>query len=166
MAELPALIRQARQPDGDGFGLCALLARQGRDMNRSLPAASGGNRALERYLRHLDDRINCLGQRFLLDELLRQGYAWLQVNLSAGGLIFPAPEQYAQGELLAMRLVLLPEMAGVLLAGQVVYCEHFGGSRTGDPWQTAVEYVHILESDRDLICAHVMRLQTRPDRDS
>jgi len=144
----------------DRFTVAANFATNSRTMNRILHGFSTRSPELARYLRMMDQKLNQLARLFVMEEMGLTVESALRVNLSAGGMVFPARSEIEPGTLLEMRFALLPEMIGVLAAARVVYCERAATGYPDHPWQVAVEYECIRETDRDLLCAHIMSRET------
>ena len=123
------------------------------------------------YLKALDEKIDLLGKSFLVaeNELLEQPSR--PVNLSAGGLALDTADPLAVGDLVEIKLLLLPSYTGVLAFGEVVGVE---GSMDGDadyPNHVRINFNLIRGSDQDALIRHIMRrqgemLRQRRQRDS
>jgi len=148
----------------DRFSVAASFATHSRAMNHLLNGFSGRSAELDRYLRMMDQKLNQLARLFIIEEMDMANRPVLDVNLSAGGLVFPSSDFYDPGQLLQLRLVLLPELLGILVGARVVYCDKAVPGSAEYPWQVAVEYDCIRESDRDLLCSHIMARQTEQRR--
>lgn len=144
----------------DRFTVAANFAVNSRATARLLHGLSSSSPDAARYMKLLDQKVNQLARLFVLEEVERGDYPLLNVNLSAGGLVFPSRSEFTEGDLLEMRMVLYPDMMGILTVARVVYCERLAQQPGDFPWQVAVEYVHIRESDRDLLCSHIMARET------
>lgn len=139
----------------DRFTVAATFATNSRTMSRILSGFSAGQPDLARYLKLMDQKLNHLARLFVMEEMNASEHAVTRVNLSAGGMVLPSAVEFTPGDMLKLRFALLPSMTGMLTVSRVVYCER-SSLNNGLPWQVAVEYVHINESDRDLICSHIM----------
>ena len=159
-AELESLRLRLADRIPDRFTVAANFATHSRAMNRILHGFSARSPELARYLRIMDQKLNQLARLFVMEEMALGVESALRVNLSAGGMVFPARSEIEPGALLELRFALLPEMIGVLAAARVVYCERAATGHPDHPWQVAVEYECIRETDRDLLCAHIMSRET------
>jgi hypothetical protein len=159
-AEVAAVHERILERVPDRFTVAANFAVNSRATARLLHGLSSSSPDAARYMKLMDQKLNQLARLFVLDEVERGGYPLLEVNLSAGGLVFPSPKEHAVDDLLETRMVLYPEMLGILTVSQVVYCERLAQPPGGDPWQVAVEYLHIREADRDLLVSHIMARET------
>lgn len=159
-AELEPLRLRLADRIPDRFTVAANFATNSRTMNRILHGFSTRSPELARYLRMMDQKLNQLARLFVMEEMGLTVESALRVNLSAGGMVSPARSEIAPGTLLELRFALLPEMIGVLAAARVVYCERAATGHPDHPWQVAVEYECIRETDRDLLCAHIMSRET------
>ncbi|BAZ94989.1 hypothetical protein TspCOW1_32000 [Thiohalobacter sp. COW1] len=139
----------------DRFTVAATFATSSRTMSRILSSFSAGQPDLARYLKMMDQKLNQLARLFVIEEMNAGEHSVTQVNLSAGGLVFPSTTEFSPDDMLQLRLALLPAMTGILAIVRVIYCER-SAQGNGLPWQVAVEYEYIRESDRDLIASHIM----------
>jgi hypothetical protein len=162
MAEVAERIH-GRVPDR--FTVAANFAVNSRAMARLLHGFSANSPDAARYMKLMDQKLNQLARLFVAEEVGSGEYPRLNVNLSAGGVVFPARQEFTKGQLLETRMVLYPNMTGILTISRVVYCERLANLPGDVPWQVAVEYVHIRESDRDLLCSHIMNRETELLRD-
>ena len=160
-AEQVELVRERladRVPDG--FTVAATFQTNSRTMNRMLQGFSASNPDLARYLKLMDQKLNHLARLFVMGEMEGQEHDRVQVNMSAGGMTFPSHTEFSEGDLLSLRFALMPEMMGILCVARVVYCERAAVGASDYPWQVAVEYDVIRETDRDLLCSHIMARET------
>ena len=79
-----------------------------------------------------------------------------EVSLSAGGLSFSLAKPMVAGSYLAVRMLLLPERAGLLLKSRVIECRAVGGV-----YRTRVEFMHVSDSDRSVISRHLLQTEAR-----
>jgi len=144
----------------DGFTVAATFQTNSRTMNRMLQGFSASNPDLSRYLRMMDQKLNHLARLFVMSEMQADEQQRVIVNLSAGGMTFPSRQELSPGQLLEMRFAMVPDMLGILCVAKVVYCQRTAVGAGEHPWQIAVEYEVIRESDRDLLCSHIMQRET------
>lgn len=144
----------------DRFTVAANFAVNSRAMARLLHSFSSQSPDAARFMKLMDQKVNHLARLFVLEEVEKGEYPKLNVNISAGGIVFPSLREFAKDDLLEVRLVLYPAMTGILTVARVVYCERLATTADELPWQIAVEYQHIRESDRDLLCSHIMNRET------
>ena len=57
-------------------------------------------------------------------------------------------------------MVLFPSMIGILTISRVIHCERMDDGNSQFPWQVAVEYEHLRETDRELLVRHIMAKET------
>ncbi|QSA97459.1 PilZ domain-containing protein [Methylococcus sp. EFPC2] len=147
------------EPSLDTFSLTAeldLLTLESRSQMRRIerdypPVAE--------FLQVLEQKIDLVARAILATdpELSRQPTR--RVSLSASGLAFESEENYALGSLLELKMVLPPEMVGVQARGRVVYSQQTRGELPA--YQVAVDFVELVDKDRDLLIRHVVRKQMR-----
>lgn len=111
------------------------------------------------YLKALDEKINLLGQSLMADEneLLKRPSR--SVNLSAGGLAMDVTEKRAVGELVEIKLLLLPSYTGILAFGEVVGVEPATESDSAYPYHIRINFNLIRSSDQDAMIRHITRRQ-------
>ncbi|MFN2309813.1 MAG: PilZ domain-containing protein [Gammaproteobacteria bacterium] len=144
----------------DRFTIAAHFAVSSRATARLLHGLASGAPDAARYMRLMDQKLNQLARLFVLEEVERGEFPRLDVNLSAGGLVFPSPHAFTVDDRLALRMVLYPDMVGILTVAEVVHCDRLANPPDALPWQVGVEYLHIRESDRDLLVSHIMARET------
>lgn len=144
----------------DRFTVAANFAVNSRAMARLLHGFSSSSPDAARYMKLMDQKLNQLARLFVIEEVESDDYPLLNINLSAGGLVVPAHQEFSKDQLLETRMVLYPSMTGILTISRVIYCERLATQPGDVPWQVAMEFVQIRESDRDLLCSHIMNRQT------
>lgn len=159
-ADVPDIVERIHDRVPDRFTVAANFAVNSRAMSRLLHGFSSNSPDAARYMKLMDQKLNHLARLFVLEEVENNDYPRLNVNLSAGGLVFPSRREFLKDQLLETRMVLYPNMTGILTVATVVYCERLATLPGDFPWQVAVEYVHIRESDRDLLCSHIISRET------
>lgn len=159
-SEVDAIVERITDRVPDRFTVAANFAVNSRATARLLHGVATDSPDAARYMKALDAKLNHLARLFVLEEVEAGGFPRLDVTLSAGGVIFPAAREFVPGDLLEIRLVLHPNMTGILTVSEVVRCERPDDGPADRPWRVAVEYVHIRESDRDLLVSHIMSRET------
>ena len=79
--------------------------------------------------------------------------------MSASGIAFTTSEDLQQDDRVQIKLVLLPELAGVLCIGQVKRIEN-----TGNQYTLHIDFTEISEANQELIIKHNMSLQLEQAR--
>lgn len=157
---VPAVVERITDRVPDRFTVAANFAVNSRASARMLHTVGNDAPDAARYMKLLDQKLNHLARLFVLEEVAQGDYPRLDVCLSAGGLIFPSESPYAPDDLLEMRMVVYPQTIGVLTVARVVHCNPREPAADGRPWQVAAEYLHIRESDRDLLVSHIIGRET------
>jgi len=140
----------------DQFMLAASFTSQSADMQRLLNNMPGKSHDLTAYLARLDNKLNRLAQHMVLDSMRVEEHPLEAVNLSAGGVAFHDEVEFKVDDMLEMRLVLYPDLVGILAIARVVGCE----PETGGGFQVAVEFSEMRERDRDLLVKHAIHRDT------
>lgn len=159
--EVDALVEriQARVPDR--FTAASSFAATSRQMAQVMHKVQNQSPELARCLQAIDQKLNMLAQLFVTEEIQIEQQPTQAVNLSAGGLAFRSRQAIDTGSLLEMRIVLFPSLIGILNISRVIHCELLNDGNTQFPWQIAVAYEHLRESDRELLVRHIMTRETR-----
>lgn len=147
-------------PVPDRFTTASSFAASSRQIAHAFHSVQNDSPEVARCLQALDHKLNTLAQLFVAEEIRLNERTAQDVNLSAGGLAFRAQSQIDQGALLETRLVLLPSLMGILMVSRVVHCERVNDGDLQFPWQIAVSYEILRESDRELLVRHVMARET------
>lgn len=83
-----------------------------------------------------------------------------EVNLSASGLSFAIDQTFEPGSVLEVKMVLLPNLVGVLAYGKVIYCRK-NTAPVGPPYRIGVDFIGLSDQDRELLIRHVVRRQSQ-----
>lgn len=116
---------------------------------------------LAEFLQHLDNKMNMMlkrimGEKTPLDALVQQ-----KANFSANGIAFYDDRPAPLGEMLEIHVVLLPAYNHVYCFGRVVACDPETDEEEGKSmFRIAVEYVLIMEEDRERIIQHNFKQQS------
>jgi len=142
------------------FTTAASFAATSRQIAHAFHSVQNDQPDVARCLQALDDKLNTLAQLFVAEEIRLNDHSTQEVNLSAGGLAFRSRQQLDKGSLVELRLVLFPSLMGMLIAARVIHCEHVNDGNLQYPWQIAVSYELIRETDREILVRHVMAKET------
>jgi hypothetical protein len=159
--EAAAVAARLNAPCPDRFTVAARFESSTTGMAHLLHGLAGRLPEVAACVRVLDQKLNDLARLLLVQETDCSSEPPRLASLSAGGLAFGSREQLAEGDLLELKLVLPGAMIGILTVARVVHVEHLPGAgfTGGYPWWVGVQYLHIRESDRDLLVKHVMQVQ-------
>lgn len=124
-----------------------------------LRAISEQQRTLINYLKITNKRIDLLAQA-VAQNLLKDFPKPQKATLSEGGLSFFSDQSFDEGETLYLKMLLLPQALALQLTATVV------GSRkkTGDSLKTAVTFVDLTESQRQILARHILQKQAHERR--
>lgn len=159
--EMEALQEKIQSDLPDRFTAASSFAASSRRMAHILHKAQHESPEIARCLQMLDQKLNSLAQLFVAEEFDIANRLPQQVNISAGGLAFRVHKDIPSGSLLELRMVLFPSLVGILAGGCVIHNEHVQDGNLKYPWQIAVNYEHMRESDRELLVRHIMSKETQ-----
>lgn len=153
------------EPPSAPFTLAAqleLLSRESRALMRRVERESP---AIAEYLKLLDRKLELIGRSLVATGPELADCDPRAVNLSASGIAFGAERPYAPGQMLEIKLALLPNLAGMVAYGRVVYCQDHPDPE-GPPYRVGVDFVGLNERDRELLVRHITQRQSRRLRDN
>jgi hypothetical protein len=160
-SEAEALSERIHAPFADRFTVASSFTATSRQMAQALHKVQNQSPELVRCLQAIDQKLNLLAQLYVSEEMHLDQQPTREVNLSAGGLAFRSQHEIATGSLLEMRMVLFPSLVGILNLSRVIHCEPIDDGNVEFPWQVAVTFEQLRESDRELLVRHVMAKQTQ-----
>jgi hypothetical protein len=141
------------------FNLLADLHATDFESQHLLRQIGERDRAVAGYLKTVNKRIDLLGQ-IIAQQLLRDIAPARQVILSEGGVSFSDAQGYAIGDLMAIRMVLLPQALGLLLKARVVHCQAKGDGE----FEIGAEFEELQDSQRQLLARHILQRQAQARR--
>jgi hypothetical protein len=149
----------------DRFTAASSFAATTRQMTHVMHKVQTESPELARCLQTLDQKLNMVAQLFVSEEMQLNEQQTREVNLSAGGVAFRSQHEIDEDSLLELRMVLFPSLVGILTVSRVIHCERVNDDNQLFPWQVAVVYEHLRESDREHLVRHIMAKETRQLRD-
>jgi hypothetical protein len=117
------------------------------------------DRVLNSFLKALTKRIDLLG-RVVAHTALGELGEPQPVRLSEGGVEFISYQDFAPGELLSVKMVLMPQASGLLLRARVTHCDSAGDGR----FVIGTEFVNLPDAQRQLLARHVLQRQAQQRR--
>ena len=159
-AEVDSLLEKIRSQLVDRFTAASSFTATTRQMMNVIHKVQAQSPELARCLQAIDQKLNMIAQLFVSEEIKENKQDTREVNLSAGGVAFRAQHEIPVGSLLELRMVLFPSLVGILTISRVIHCERLNDSNPQFPWQLAVEYEHLKETDRELLVRHIMARET------
>ena len=158
--QLPERMERMEQEVNGDFTVMSSLAAISQQMAGVMHKVEAYNPDIASYLKALDRKIDILGRAFLLQHSDVSEQATNMVNISASGVAFHVTEPLEPGALLELKLLLFPSFTGILTFAEVVGCEPLETPDGEFTHATRVNFVHLRESDRDVIIRHVIRKQS------
>ncbi len=141
--------------NGDpGYSLIRELQIIDQDHSKFLRALAEENHNLEAYLKGINKKIEVLAAKLMESEESVSEQEKKSITLSEGGLSFHSATPHAHDSYMAVRLTLLPSHIALMLFCRVINC-----SAAGDDYAIALSFVHLKDSDRQIIAKHIMQQQ-------
>jgi len=158
--ELPALIDRLKTGAGSNFTVMSSFTSMSQQMLVQLRRIEGASPDVAACIKILDRKLNILGRAFLLQEENVSNQPSKPVNISAGGIAFKSAELFEEGAVLELKLLLLPDMTGMVIYGEVIECTKVEEpDDTDEPHLLRLFFSDIREPDRDLLIRHVLKRQ-------
>jgi PilZ domain len=146
------------------FAVLARIARQREQVRGLLRGLRSDAPRVSRCIAALDERLELLETWVLLTQLGACAEQRHRVRLSAGGMSFRTGCRFSTDSVLLLEIILLPTLTGIQSRGRVLRSVRQLG-RDGDlPYLTAIEFIDMKESTRDVITRHVLARQGRRRR--
>ncbi len=136
------------------FSLLGELHQLDFEAQHLLRQIAESNRTLANYLKVQNKRIELLGQA-LAQDLLKDQSAPQPVVLSEGGISFVSEQPLAEGEVVTLKLVLLPQGLGLLLPARVIYSTAMQDGR----YDIGTEFEALTDAQRQLLSRHILQKQ-------
>ena len=145
----------------DKFTAASSFASTSRQLTQVMHRVQSQSPELARCLQAIDQKLNMIAQLFVSEEINLHEQPTQEVNLSAGGIAFRVQHEIKIDSLLELRMALFPSLLGILTVCRVIQCERLDDGNLKLPWQVAVVYEHLRESDRELLVRHIMSKETQ-----
>jgi hypothetical protein len=145
----------------DRFTAASSFTATSRQMTHVIHKVQNQSPELARCLQAIDQKLNMIAQLFVSEEIDLYEQPTREVNLSAGGVAFRVQHEIKIDSLLELRMVLLPSLVGILTISRVIQCERADDGNLRFPWEIAVVYEHLRETDRELLVRHIMSRETQ-----
>ncbi|SFR48431.1 PilZ domain-containing protein [Marinobacter daqiaonensis] len=143
-------------------GLKSELKRLDMEIRNQLSLLTEKDRLLTSLFKSLNSKVDTLARIMAFEQNPLQPQQWRDVTLSEGGVSFLAPAgELHQGDLLAIRLTLPPELFQPRARAKVVDVTPPSRGQSGDQALVHTRFIEIQEADRQQIAKHVMRWQIR-----
>ena len=159
--EVDRLVEKIQSRQVDRFTAASSFAATTRQMTHVMHKVQSESAELARCLQAIDQKLNMVAQLFVTEEMELNEQPTREVNLSAGGVAFRAQHEIGMDSLLELRMVLFPSLVGILTVSRVIHCERANDGGRHFPWQVAVVYEHLRESDREHLVRHIMAKETQ-----
>ena len=91
----------------------------------------------------------------MAQDLLKDQSAPQPVVLSEGGISFVSEQPLAEGEVVTLKLVLLPQGLGLLLPARVIYSTAMQDGR----YDIGTEFEALTDAQRQLLARHILQKQ-------
>ncbi|GFM81609.1 PilZ domain-containing protein [Pseudomonas cichorii] len=117
------------------------------------------DRVLNSFLKSLNKRIDLLGRVVAHTALGRLG-APQPVNISEGGLRFTSSQRYTPGEELSIKMVLMPQAAGLMMNATVIHCNTLENGE----YETGTKFMDLPDAQRQLLARHILQRQAQQRR--
>jgi len=137
------------------FGLISEFQLLDAESKHLLRSITDKDKNLGQFLKVLNKKVDSLSRVVAMNQQAIPKDSVQDINLSEGGLAVHTEQHFKSGQVLAIKLILLPSYSGLLLEGKVLSCapEHA-------PYELNIEFSNISEAHQQLIARHIMRIQS------
>lgn len=113
------------------------------------------------FLQHLDNKMNLMLKQIRGGESPLDALTMRKANISANGIAFCRDVPARLDEMVEIHVVLLPAYTYVYSFGKVIACEPApAGEESGGKFRVALEFVFLLDEDREKIIQHTFKQQS------
>ncbi len=141
------------------FTVMSSIASINQNMAGIMHRIEGSEPDIAEYLKAINNKIDILGRALLTKDNALAEQPAQPVNLSASGMAFYSSEPVDAGSFLELRLLLIPSFTGIVTFGEVVGCDSVDDAVGGFGYFIRINFMHMRESDRDLVIRHVVKRQ-------
>lgn len=136
----------------------ASIADVNKTIHRLLDEVKVANGALAELLSAMDNKINCVINQLEMDSRVVEKivHEMKQVNISACGLAFKIDQCIADGQLLALDLMLKPDNLCLYVHGEVISAE---ATENPEEYYVRVTFRNMSDSDQELLIQHIVQRQ-------
>lgn len=141
------------------FLLGSSMARLDMEHQTVLSKVKRGNPDIAIYLDMINQKINLITKHILSNDPEISNQQPSDINLSASGIAIQTRESFVENDKVQVKLVLIPEMTGILCIGQVTRTEH-----KSDLITVHIDFTEINETDQEIIIKHNLAQQLEQAR--
>jgi hypothetical protein len=154
------------RPEGssDTFTLLSQVALHREHVRGLLRALRSESPRILRCISAIEERLELLESWVLLTRFSPCSDQPQTVRLSAGGMSFRTGSHLPADSVLLLEITLLPSLTGILSRGRVLRSVRQLGGDGRLPYLTAIEFIDMKESTRDLITRHILAQEGRRRR--
>ena len=160
LADLPVRLEQMEHAQESNFTVVSSVAAITQKMAGVLHKIEARSSDIAAYLRSIDRKIELVARAFLAQNSDISEQPARAVNMSATGMAFDASETMEVGDMLELKILLMPSFTGILIYAEVVGCDQLESAESDLPYLLRVNFTHMRESDQDILISHVIQRQS------
>lgn len=160
LADLPARLEQMEHVQESNFTVVSSVAAITQKMAGVLHKIESRSSDVAAYLRSIDRKIELVARAFLAQNSDISEQPAHAVNMSATGMAFDASEALEVGDMLELKILLMPSFTGILIYAEVVGCDRLESDENDLPYLLRVNFSHMRDSDQDILISHVIQRQS------
>ncbi len=158
-SEIDGAMEKRREGHLDVNALASSFANTNLDMRHALEKCRRDLPDVATYLDGLNTKVDLLIRLLLATGSELPDHPTHDVNLSASGLSFKVTREVIAGSILEIKLLFFPTFLYIVTFGHVVRCS------TSDeieefPYELAVEFSHLEDSDKELLIRHILQRES------
>jgi hypothetical protein len=161
--EVAATTERLKAPTPSAFSLSSDFAEMREQMTLLRRGIEKSTPQIAQYMQMIDKKLDLVAKVLLVQNMGGDDHLWRMVNLGAGGMAFDSPVELPSSSILEIKLGLLPSHAGLRTLGKVLRSDKLPPGKTG--YRVAVAFLHVRDSDRELLVQHVLWRQAQTLRE-
>ena len=157
--EVQSTTDRLRAPLPNAFSLASDFAEMKEQMTLLQRSVEKASPSVAQYLQLIDRKLDMVAKVMLVQNMGTDEHLWRRVNLGAGGMAFDSPVELPEGAILEIKLGLLPSHAGLRTIGKTLRSDKYSDGKVG--FRVAIAFLHVRDSDRELLVQHVLWRQAQ-----
>lgn len=161
--EVQSTTDRLKVPIPNAFSLSSDFAAMREQITMLKRSIEKNNMQIAQYMQLIDRKLDMVAKVLLVQNMGGDENLWRLVNLGAGGIAFDSPVVLPASSILEIKLGLLPSHAGLRTLGKVLRSDKLPEGKIG--YRVAVAFLHVRDSDRELLVQHILWRQAQALRD-
>ena len=158
-SEVDSAIEKREDGHVDVNVMASSFANTNLDMKHAIEKCRRDLPDVATYLDGLNAKVDLLIRLLVASGSELPDHPTDDVNLSASGLSVKVTKEVAEGSFLEIKLLFFPSFLYVVTFGHAVRCSA-SDEVAGFPYELAVEFSHLEDSDKELLIRHILQRES------